>query len=299
MTDERVTRLRGMLTAILTPIDLHGDLALEHFPALLDFQRQAGIDGVIVCGTNGEGTSLSLSERKQALEAVLPHRGELTLIAGTGAACVIDAIELTRHAAQAGADAALALPPFFYKNTSVQGMADYFHAVLDAADIPVLLYNIPQHSAVTITDELLALLDGHPNLAGIKDSSGDWNSTCGYITRHPGLRIFSGSDRLVCSCLEAQGAGAISGGANAFPEVIAAVGRANREQPNTQAAQEAQERLHALIDITSRYPFIANSKSILAHRGLPRLGVRPPLVSLTSAQEASLIAELKEAGFLL
>ena len=298
MTDERMARLRGMLTAILTPLDLHGNLALEHFPALLDFQRQAGIDGVIVCGTNGEGTSLSVAERKQALEAALPHRGDLTLIAGTGAASITDALELTRHAASVGADAALVLPPFFYKNTTAQGIADGFRAVLDAADIPILLYNIPQHSAVPITEEILALLDGHPNLAGIKDSSGDWNSTCGYITRHPGLRIFSGSDRLACSCLEASGAGAISGGANAFPEVIAAVGKAHREQPDTQAAQEAQARLHALVDITSRYPFIANSKSILAHRGLPRMGVRPPLVNLTEAQEASLIVELQQAGFL-
>ena len=191
-----VERLRGLLTAILTPFDAQGNLALEHFPALLDFQRKAGVDGVIVCGTNGEGTSLSTSERKQALETVLARGEGLTVIAGTGATSITDAVELTRHAADAGADAVLVLPPFFFKNPDARGVADYFLQVMDAADIPVLLYNIPQHSAVPITDAVLERLIKQPNLAGIKDSAGVWEDTLHYITAYPQLRIFAGSDRL-------------------------------------------------------------------------------------------------------
>ena len=112
----KVDRLHGLLTAILTPFDARGTLALEHFPALLDFQRRAGVDGVIVCGTNGEGTSLSTNERKQALETVLANRQDLAVVAGTGSASLTEAIELTQHAAQSGADAVLVLPPFFFKN---------------------------------------------------------------------------------------------------------------------------------------------------------------------------------------
>ena len=287
--------LQGVLTAILTPFDLGGNLALEHYPALLAFQRDAGIDGVIVCGTNGEGTSLSVEERKRALEAVMADRAGLTVVAGTGAAGIMDAVELTQHAAQAGADAILVLPPFFYKNPSAQGLADYFRQVMDAADIPALLYNIPQHSAVTITDEVLHLLRDHPNLAGIKDSTGDWDSTRHYIETYPQLQVFAGSDRLASRSF-ALGANSISGGANAFPELLSAVRDGARK--SAAEGEAAQARLDAAVDIMTRYPLIAVSKSVLAHRGLPRLGVRPPLVNLMPAQEESLLMELRAGEFL-
>lgn len=292
----RFENLQGLMTAILTPFDLKGELALEHFPALIEFQRQAGIDGLVVCGTNGEGTALSVAERKQVLETVMAHRGDLRIVAGTGATSVTDAVELTRHAAEAGVDAVLALPPFFSKSPSAQGLADYFRRVLDAAEVPVLLYNIPQFTAVAITDELLGLLAGHPNLAGIKDSAGEWARTHEFITRYPELRIFVGSDRLDAPCYAAGGGGCISGGANAFPEFLVAVREAFRRSP--EAVEQAQTQLNALLDITARYPFLSSSKSILTQRGLPRLGVRPPLTPLTAEMESRLFVELREAGFL-
>jgi 4-hydroxy-tetrahydrodipicolinate synthase len=298
MPHPNAARLTGLSTAILTPFDAHGDMKLEHMPALLEFQRSAGVDGVVVCGTNGEGTSLSVYERKQLLETVLAHRQGLLVIAATGAASVTDAVELTAHAGEAGADATLILPPIFYKAPTAQGLADYFRRTLDAADLPALLYNIPQFSAVTITDELLALLADHPNLAGIKDSTGDWQSTSHFITAYPQLRIFPGSDTLLARGAAAGAVGAISGGANAFPELIASVLRAHNEQPGGDGAAEAQKRIDALIGITKRYPLIAISKSVIANRGLPRLSVRPPLVDLTPTEEESLLAELRAAGFL-
>ncbi len=284
------------MTAILTPFDLKGDLALEHFPALIEFQRQAGIDGLVVCGTNGEGTALSVAERKQTLETAMAHRSDLRIVAGTGANSVTDAVELTRHAAQVGADAALVLPPFFSKSPSAQGLANYFLRVLDATDLPVLLYNIPQFSAVAITDELLGLLKGHPNLAGIKDSAGEWARTQEFITRYPDLRIFVGSDRLDAPCYAAGGAGCISGGANAFPEFLVAVREAYYRSP--EEAERAQAQLNSLLNITAQYPFLSSSKSIITQWGLPRLGVRPPLTVLSAEMEARLFVELREAGFL-
>src|SRR5580704_18695981 len=109
MPHPNANMLYGLLTAIVTPCEPYGKLALEHMPALLEFQRTAGIDGIVVCGTNGEGPSLSITERKAALETVLAQRGEFTVVAGTGSGSVVDAIELTRHAKDSGADAALVL----------------------------------------------------------------------------------------------------------------------------------------------------------------------------------------------
>lgn len=284
------------MTAILTPFDLQGKLALEHFPALIEFQRQAGVDGLVVCGTNGEGTALSVVERKQALETAMAHRGDLKIVAGTGATSVTDALELTRHAADLGVDAVLVLPPFFSKKPSARGLADYFLRVLDTTDVPTLLYNIPQFTEVAITDDLMELLTGHPNLAGIKDSAGVWTRTEEYIRTYPNLRIFAGSDRLDAACYAAHGAGCISGGANAFPEFLVAVRDASHR--SAEEADRAQTQLNALLDIMARYPFLSSSKSILTQRGLPRLGVRPPLTVLEPGMESRLFVELREAGFL-
>lgn len=294
MSQTSVSRLKGLLTAILTPFDLEGRLRLEIMPALLDFQRRAGIDGVVVCGTNGEGTSLSVAERKETLETVLAHRGEMSVVAATGAASLTDALELIQHAAAVGADAALVLPPFFFKNPDVEGLANYFRPILDAVDLPVLLYNIPQMTAVPISDALLERLAAHPNLAGIKDSAGDWARTQDFITRYPKLKIFAGSDRLAAQCY-ALGGWCISGGANPFPEVACAVRDAHRAGSG---AEQAQDRLNRMLDILTRYPFVGSSKAILAHRGLPRMGVRPSLVTLSDSQESEMLSDFRAAGFL-
>jgi 4-hydroxy-tetrahydrodipicolinate synthase len=288
-------KLRGMMTAIVTPFDQSGQLNLEALPGFLDFQRAAGIEGVVVAGSNGEGVSMPVEMRKRLLEAVMQHRGNLTVIAGTGAANMEDAIELTRHAGQVGADAALILPPFFFKNVSPRGVANYFRRVLDASEIPVLLYHIPQVSAVEVSEEVLDLLEGHPRLAGVKDSSGHWERTYALITQRRHLAIFSGSDDLMSRALAAGAAGAISGGANAFPELIVAIKRALEGGGDVAAAQA---RLDTVKEIVLSYPLFAGNKSILAHRGVARMWVRPPLVDLSPEQEAELITRLQAAGFL-
>src|SRR5579872_5245951 len=249
--------LRGVMAAMVTPFDRSGALNLGALPGYLEFQRAAGMDGLVVSGTNGEAVSMSVEERQRLLEAVLERRGDLVIVAGTGAASVTDALALTRHAAAVGADAALVLPPFFFKNPSAQGVADYFRRVLDAAELPVLLYSIPQFSGVAITDEVLALLDGHPRLAGLKDSAGQWERTYALITGRRDLKVFPGSDGLLAPSLVAGAAGSITGTANAFPDLIVAVKRAHDAGRDT---TEAQARLDAAKNILVQYPLISSIK---------------------------------------
>ncbi len=297
MTHPRAARLSGLLTAIATPFDSEGNLALQHVPALLEEQRQAGIDGVVVCGTNGEGTSLSVDERCRVLEAFLEQKGEMLVVAGTGAASVTDTVALTKHAARAGADGVLTLPPFFFKNPPAQGIANAFLPALDAADIPMLLYHIPQMSAVPITEEVIGLLQNHPNLAGLKDSTGSPESALNYIRTFPNLRIFPGSDRLILLAARNGAAGSISGGGNAFPHLVAAARRAALGSDEA-AAESAQQKVDVMMDILTRFPGMANNKSVMALRGMCRLSVRPPLVNLTPQQEQSLRQMLLQAGLL-
>ncbi|MGC8669334.1 MAG: dihydrodipicolinate synthase family protein [Chthonomonadales bacterium] len=287
--------LDGILTAIVTPFRSSGELWLDVVPDLLAYQQAAGVDGVVVCGTNGEGPSLSVAERKALLEEVLRHRGNLRVVAATGACSLTDALELTCHAAQVGADAALVLPPFYFKHVLSEGVADYFRKVLDAASLPVYLYHIPQFSAVPVSEEVLDLLAGHPRLAGVKDSEGNWEHTEQFLARSPRLRIFAGDDYTLGRSLLAGAVGGISGTANAFPHEVVAVKAAACTNGDVEAAQKA---LNGAIDLVLRYRLIPANKSIMARRGLPRLHVRPPLVDLTPEEEQNLIGEVQAVGLL-
>ncbi len=288
--------LSGVLTAILTPFDDRGGLALEHLPALMETQRAGGVDGIVVCGTTGEAASMSVDERKRTLEAVIACRGDFAIVAATGAAALPDAIEMSVHAERAGADGLLVLPPFFFKNPTTEGLAAYFEPILRAVRIPALLYNIPQFSAVPITDALLERLSAHSNMVGVKDSAGDWTRTKQLIERFPGLKIFAGSDLLMGPALAIGAAGCISGGANVFPDLVVAVRDAARSG-DQDAVRSAQARLDAETHIMLRYTLIAGLKNVLARRGMKGMAVRPPIEPMSPEAGGKLMAELKEAGF--
>jgi 4-hydroxy-tetrahydrodipicolinate synthase len=286
------------MTALMTPFNAQGEMLLEPIPHLLEFHRQAGIVGVVSGGTNGEATSLSVEERKRLLEALVEQSGGLFVVAGTGATSIADARELTRHAARVGATAALVLPPFFVKNPTVEGLYGYFSALLDCADIPQILYHIPQFTAVPLPDEMIDRLQSHPNLMGMKDSSGDVEHTLGWLERYPNLSLFSGSDLIHAQVYPKGAMGCISGSANVFPDLISAIWRGYKEDPTGQKMQEAQDEVLRLAKIYRSYPPIAVNKAILAHKGFPFYHVRPPLVDFSAEMRQTLIRELQEAKFL-
>ncbi len=288
----RFPNLSGLYTAILTPFDSEGHVEHAGLTQLLRWQRQSGIDGVVIAGTNGEGTSLSVEERNQLVTTAIEAGTGLKVIAGTGAASVVDAISLTKHAAKSGADAVLVLPPFFFKNASDQGVIDYFKRVLDAADIPVLLYHIPQFSMVPITEAVLDGLQSHPNLAGLKDSTGIWESTLNFVCSYPHLSVFAGNDHLTHKTAAAGGAGSISGTANAFPELVARV-RSLYLLGDIEGSENAQHTLDTVMDILQGYPAFAVNKSVVAMRGMPSFTVRPPIENLSDDQVQRLKSQLE------
>ncbi len=285
MTDltPRFPQLAGLFTAILTPFEATGEVAYSGLPELLHWQKQSGIDGVVVSGTNGEGTSLSVEERNRLVDAALAANTGLKIIAGTGAASVKDAVVLTKHAAAAGADAALVLPPFFFKQTTEAGIVDYFERVLDAANIPMLLYHIPQFSMVPITNTVIEQLQHHPNLAGLKDSTGNWEGTVQYVNTFPHLLVFAGNDHLTHRITAAGGAGSISGTANSFPELVANVRRLYLTG-DINGSRNAQRILDEVMAILQEFPPFAVNKSVIAMRGKPVYSVRPPIKNLTEEQ---------------
>lgn len=295
-------RITGVLSPVVTPFN--GDLS----PDPVRFLRQcrwllAQDVGLAVFGTNSEANSLALSEKMELLDQLMgggvdPSR----VMPGTGCCALTDSVRLTAHAMKLGCGGVLMLPPFYYKGVSDEGLYRNFAEVIERVGdsrVRIYLYNIPPVSQVAITLPLIErLLKDYPGIvAGVKDSSGDWNNTKAYLDNFAGhgFDVFPGSETFLLQGMRHGGAGCISATANVNPGAIA------RLFANWTAADAdtQQARLDEIRGIFSRYTMIPALKAAVAHHsGDPAWAtVRPPLVELTREQTTSLLEELAGAGF--
>ncbi len=292
--------LGGILAPTVTPFMNHS-LEID-LPWVVDHMRvirERGVDGVVPSGTNGEGPSMSLDERRRLIDVVLENKDDMLVIPGTGCASLTDTIALTKYALVSGADSVLMLPPFYFKKPSLDGLLAYFRTLCDEA-VPsgkgIILYNIPQVSAIAISHELLdGLLQSHPEcIWGVKDSSGDPDSLRTFISRYPDLRIFAGSDRLAKMAYGLGAAGTISALANIVPDWLQEL-RRKVASGNEAAAAEVQDRITRLRELLSIYPMRATTKYIIhSITGLPLRQVRPPEIELTDGQKAEIKVRMRK-----
>ena len=298
-----MNKLAGVYAATVTPFDPTGG-AVDHtwIPRHLAYLRAHGCGGVVPLGTNGEGPSLSVDERKAVIETVVAAAGGLGVMPGTGCASLVDTVELTRFAFAAGADAVLVIPPFFFKDVSPEGVLAYYRRLCDQALQPgqqVFLYHFPRMSAVPISDQVVAgLQESHPGcVGGVKDSSGDIDSVRHWRPAFPWLRVFAGSDTLASDAYAAGVAGTITAGANVMPHLIQAVRAAVQDGRDPAAAQAAVDSVRGWLGRFSAMH--ATTKTLLALvAGLPPASVRPPLMDLAREQRAEL-ADLVSRSSLL
>lgn len=269
---------RGAYAPVPTPVDDRLDFDAESLRAHLGWLASQGLDGALILGTNGEFPSFSLAERLKIAEAAADAGSGLQLMLGVGSCSRVEVLELVKKAADFGYQSVLCPPPFYFRAAPIAGFAAFFAEVLDRAELPVLLYHIPQVTGVPISDELLDALDGHPRLAGVKDSSGDPAELARLSRRFVESVYMVGSDRLVTACSRAGGRGSISAAASVAP---ALVGRAPR-------GEEEQNRLDAVRGLLEVYGLGPAVKSILRRTGLGVYATRPPLVGLDSSREDEL-----------
>ena len=221
---------RGAYAPVPTPLDGR----LEFDPAALQshlaWLSSQGLDGALILGTNGEFPSLSLSERLRVAESAAAANSGLRLMLGVGSCSLVEVLEMVGAAAALGYQSVLCPPPFYFRGAPVAGFAAFFREVLDHAEIPVLLYHIPQVTGVPISEELLEAIDGHPRLAGVKDSSGDPAELARLSKRFAERVYMVGSDRLVTACSRAGGRGSISAAASVAPALVGQADRGQEEQ---------------------------------------------------------------------
>ncbi len=207
-------KLGGVLAPITTPFEpAGGDVAADHFRRNVARLMADGLDGVVVAGSTGEAPLLDPDEQRALVEWARDAMGDGGwLVAGTGAESTRQTIALSRAAAQAGADAVLVRPPSYFSAAhSPKALAQHFRAVADASPVPVLLYNIPKYTHITLPAGLLQELSGHERVVGVKDSSGDLKNLAAYREAVPRWTVLVGSASLLYPALELGCQGGIVG----------------------------------------------------------------------------------------
>lgn len=238
---------KGAIVAIVTPFK-NGNVDEEKLRELVKFQIENGINGIVPCGTTGESPTLTPEEHKQVIKICVEEaNGTVPIIAGTGSNSTAEAIELTQHAKEVGADGALIVTPYYNRPTQ-KGLYLHFKAIADAVDIPIILYNIESRTGRNIeTDTVAKLAKDCPNIIGVKEASGsldqarDVKTSCG-----DDFIILSGDDALTIPILELGGHGVISVVANIVPkDVVALVDTYNAG--NKEDAQKMNDQLKPLV----------------------------------------------------
>ncbi|MBM3811283.1 MAG: dihydrodipicolinate synthase family protein [Acidimicrobiia bacterium] len=277
------------LVAALTMIDKRGQFDEGLQRDYLAHLQKGGADGALILGTTGEFPSFSIRERKQVLESSIKHKGKLEIMAHVGTSNLPETLELIEHAAKAGAGSALVLPPYYFKNPTIDGLAAFYEPVLRGARVPVLLYNIPQLSGAAITPELITRLSTFENLAGMKDSFSKIPEMTEFIRRFPKMRVLTGVPGNMAANLAAGGAGAITGNGSVLLGETSAVFAAHAKGGDVAGAQR---RFDEAARAFRGYAGVPAMKFALSLKGLRESGYRPPLLSLTEAQKSSLRAQL-------
>jgi 4-hydroxy-2-oxoglutarate aldolase len=291
---------RGVFPPIPTPFDAEGNVARQ---ALMDnFGRwnQYDLAGYVVAGSNGEAPYLSEEERIKVFETSRTSiPGEKLFIAGTGCESTRATIALTRRAAAAGADAALVVTPHYYgSKMNGEALLRHYEAVADASPIPVLVYNVPKFTHVNVDAATIARLARHPNIAGMKDTSGDIVQLANTVRlAGPDFQVLAGSAGFFFAGLALGAVGGILALANIAPLQALDIYHFFRAGRWDEAAELQRKMIPVNAAVTARFD-IAGLKAALEMLGYYGGPVRPPLLDLTESERSTLRGILIEGGIL-
>lgn len=286
---------QGAYTAIVTPFNRNGSVDFGKLRELIELQIKNGIDGIVPVGTTGESPTLDVKEHEQVIETTIAAVNKrIKVVAGTGANSTSEALELTRHAKNAGADATLQVTPY-YNKPNATGLVRHFSAVADLG-LPTVLYNIPGRTGREIPMETVVELAKHPNIVAIKEAGGSVDRVSQIVTRCR-LEVLSGDDSLTLPMMSVGGVGVISVASNVAPKAVADMVHAALRGDFAAARKLHQQYYRLFTDLfldTNPIPV----KAAMAMMGLIEEVYRLPLCETTEAVKAKVRDALKGVGLI-
>ena len=288
--------LKGSLVALITPMNQDGSIHYEQLRDLIDWHINNGTDGIVAVGTTGESATLPVEEHLAVIEATVKHVNKrVPVIAGTGANNTVEAIALSKAAEQAGADYTLSVVPY-YNKPSQEGIYQHFKAIAEATSIPMIIYNVPGRTVVSMSNDTILRLAEIPNIVGVKEASGKIGSNIELINSVPeGFAVFSGDDPTGLPFMLCGGHGVVTVAANVAPKLFADMCRAALEG-DIATARRLNEQLIPIYNTMFCEPSPAAPKWGLSLLGKCEPHVRLPLVALTEAGQAKVRAALEKSG---
>jgi 4-hydroxy-tetrahydrodipicolinate synthase len=272
----------GVYPASVTPFDSRGQIDMAATARLLAWFESAGCNGAVLAGTNGEGPSLSATEKRDLVREAMPLRGKLDIILGVASSSLEEAIWLCNQAQKSGAVAALVMPPSYFREATEDGIVEWFSALMTRTDMPVLVYNFPQRTGVTITPEMLKRVSTNASFAGAKDSSGSEENISSYASalQGSGKSLYVGNETLLLKALQAGWTGTISGASNVMPFPLACVIE-DWFAENRESAEAKFDIARPAIEALRGKPQPATNKALLESIGvIPSGAVRLPLTNI-------------------
>ncbi|MBO5266859.1 MAG: 4-hydroxy-tetrahydrodipicolinate synthase [Ruminiclostridium sp.] len=290
------TIFTGAAVAIVTPMNADGSINYDVFADIIEEQINGGTDAIVVCGTTGEASTMTDEEHIEAIRFTVEKVNKrIPVIAGTGSNDTGYAIELSKQAEAVGADALLQVTPY-YNKTSQRGLIAHFNAIADAVNIPIILYNVPSRTGMTISVDTYIELAKHPNIVATKEASGNF-SLIAEIAAKTDLDIYSGNDDQVLGVLAFGGKGVISVSSNVIPkekhDMVMLYMNGEREK--------ALELQNKYLDMENAMFIDVNPIPVKEAMNLMGKNVgecRLPLIKMEEAKIEKLKNELKKVGLL-
>ncbi|WP_045212326.1 4-hydroxy-tetrahydrodipicolinate synthase [Desulfonatronovibrio magnus] len=288
----------GAFTALVTPFK-NNQIDEEAYRKLIEWQLEQGIDGVVPCGTTGESATLSHEEHKQVISICVDQvKGRVPVVAGAGSNCTKEAIELTRYARDAGANAALLITPYYNKPTP-DGVVEHFKAIAAEVSIPFFIYNVPGRTSLNVMPDTIArIVKEVPEAIGIKEATGNLKQVSDVVEEcGPDFVVLSGDDFTVLPLLSVGGHGVISVVSNIVPNMMHSLCKAYAEKDLDNA-----KRIHFEMAALCRAMFFETNpipvKTSLVLMGKIQPEFRLPLVPMRPENQEKLKVVLKDKGLI-
>ena len=293
-----ISKFRGSTVALITPFKSDFSVDETKLRGLVDWHIEQGTDVILACGTTGESATLSHDEHHRVIDIVIEQVADrIPVIAGAGSNSTAEAVSLTKHASQSGADAILSVGPYYNKPTQ-QGYFEHFKAVADATDTPIILYNVPGRTASNVCGDTTLKLAEISNIIGIKEASGNVSQIMNIIrNRNSDFLVLSGDDALSLAIMALGGDGVISVVANQAPALFRDMVHSALDG-NWDRARELHYKLLPLMEFNFCESNPTPVKTACAMMGLIDEAVRLPLVPLSNMNKERMKLLLEDIGLL-